>query len=93
MISFSAELEDVCFKAVRSNQGLWPVNLFPSEQAKLDFPEHKDSTATLVLDDEEMSALLYLAAGNDDTSDMVSDMYNILEPKLEGLPNHLRPIP
>ena len=92
MIKFSAELEDVVFTAICSNEDDWTVELSESEQAQKDFG--RKERRTLVLNDREVQALLFLASGNDDGDGIVETaMYALLEPKLKGLPNELRPVP
>jgi hypothetical protein len=95
MIKFTAELEDVCFTAVRSNEtGDWTVKLEESEQAKKDFKREKEYSAEIVLNDREMGALLYLAAcGGEINSPYEESLYEVIEPKLKDIPNFLRPIP
>lgn len=93
MISFSVELEDVCFTATRPpDEGAWGVHLFESEQAQKDFPRDEPLTHDLILNDEEMAALLYLAA-NGDAGTLSEACYEVIDPKLVGVPYDLRPIP
>jgi len=98
MIQFTAELEDVCFTATREVENdMWVVVLSESERAQRDFGRVGEQArkCEIVLNGEEMGALLFLAVnGEDETpaADMYY-MYSILEPKLTSVPLQMRPIP
>jgi hypothetical protein len=76
MMKFSAELEDVVFTAIRSNEdGNWTVELSESEQAQKDF--RRKERRTLVLNDGEMQALLFLAYNVDGMTEAVRSLITL----------------
>lgn len=96
MIQFTAELEDVVFTATYNpGKDEWFVRFSESMQAQRDFGEIGNPlTREIILNGEEVAALFFLAANGDESSVInIQAMYDLLEPKLVGIPFVLRPIP
>jgi hypothetical protein len=95
MIKFTVELEDVIFTATPADAegNEWVVFFAQSAQAQRDFGHI--GTSEIRFNNQELSALLFLAANGDNGSEMVSisAMYTLVGPKLVNVPWALRPIP